>query len=111
MSSDPETLNGADVTEVPDGKEVRLTRVIDFRIPLPYLLTGIGALVVFLFTLHTDVRQLLRDVSKMQATAEAGNAQLNSITSEQSLQRYRLDNLESDVRAIKKVVPAVGEKR
>lgn len=93
-------------------KEPRLTRVIDFRVPLPYLLSALAALVVFLFTLQTDVRQLLRDVSKMQATAEAGNSQLNSITAEQSLQRYRIDTLESDVRALKKAVPtAVGERR
>lgn len=92
--------------------EPRLTRVIDFRVPLPYLLSALAALVVFLFTLQTDVRQLLRDVSKMQATAEAGNNQLNAITAEQSLQRYRIDALESDVRALKKAVPgAVGDRR
>ncbi len=87
-------------TDIPHS-QTTITRVIDFKIPLPYLISASAALVIFLFSLHADVRQLVRDVNKMQLTTETGNLQLASITSEQALQRFRLDAMEQEVQALR----------
>lgn len=79
----------------------RVTRIIDMRIPLPYLLSGFGALAFTLISMWFSLNQLLRDVADLQATVKAGNAQTVTLAGEQALLRFRMENLESEMRVMR----------
>ncbi|GAD20975.1 hypothetical protein [Acidovorax sp. MR-S7] len=73
----------------------RITRVIDFRIPLPWLL-GIGMAVGWaLVSMWFSVNQLVRDVADLQITVKAGNTQATTVAGEIALLRFRVENLEA----------------
>lgn len=81
--------------------EPPVSRVIDFRIPLPYLISGFSALAFTLVSMYFSLNQLLRDVGDLQITVKAGNTQAVTLAGEQALLRFRLENLESEIRTIK----------
>ena len=78
-----------------EGAPVRITRVIDFRIPLPYLLSGAIAVTCILISMYFSVQQLIRDVGELQVTVKAGNTQASTVAGEIALLRYRVQNLEN----------------
>ena len=79
-------------------QDLKVTRVIDFRIPLPWLLGILITLGGGLVTMYFDVKQLVRDVGDLQITVKAGNSQATTIAGEIALLRYRVENLEADKR-------------
>ena len=82
--------------------EPPITRIIDFRIPLPYLLSGFFGLAFTLVSMYFSLNQLLREVGDLQITVKAGNAQSVTLAGEQALLRFRMENIEGDMRQIKK---------
>lgn len=80
--------------KAPDGA-VALMRMVDFRIPLPWLLGGFlmaaGLLIGMYYQLQA-VSEALRDV---QVTLKANNQSLIQLTAEQALLKYRVEKLES----------------
>lgn len=72
-----------------------LTRMIDFRIPLPWLLGGFSAIGWALVSMWFSLNQLVRDVAEMQATVKAGNTQAVAVAGELALLKFRVDKLES----------------
>ena len=87
-----------------------VSRVIDFRIPLPYLISGFCALAFTLVSMYFSLNQLLREVGDLQVTVKAGNTQSVTLAGEQALLRFRMENIEGEIRQIKKTgdVPARG---
>lgn len=80
-------------------QEAKVTRVIDFRIPLPWLL-GVGMAVGWaLVSMYFSVNQLVRDVADLQITVKAGNGQAITVAGELALLRFRVENLEAEKRA------------
>lgn len=78
-----------------ESEQTRITRVIDFRIPLPWLL-GIGMAVGWaLVSMWFSVNQLVRDVADLQITVKAGNTQATTVAGELALLRFRVENLEA----------------
>lgn len=90
--------------------EPPVSRVIDFRIPLPYLISGFCALAFTLVSMYFSLNQLLREVGDLQVTVKAGNTQSVTLAGEQALLRFRMENIEGEIRQIKKTgdVPARG---
>lgn len=80
-------------------QEQRVSRVIDFRIPLPWLLGVMGVVGWGLVSMWFMVNQLTRDVSDLQITVKAGNGQAVTVAGELALLRYRVENIEADRRA------------
>lgn len=78
--------------------DLKVTRVIDFRIPLPWLLSGLVVVGWALVSMWFMVNQLVRDVGDLQITVKAGNSQATTISGEIALLRYRVENLEADKR-------------
>lgn len=78
--------------------DLKVTRVIDFRIPLPWLLSGLVVVGWALVSMWFSVNQLVRDVGDLQITVKAGNSQATTISGEIALLRYRVENLEADKR-------------
>lgn len=87
-----------------------MSRVIDFRIPLPYLISGFCALAFTLVSMYFSLNQVLREMSDLQISVKAGNSQSSALAGEQALMRFRLENIESEIRTIKKTgeTPARG---
>lgn len=81
-----------------DQQELKVTRVIDFRIPLPWLLSGLIVVGWALVSMWFSLNQLVRDVADLQITVKAGNGQAVTIAGEIALLRYRVENLEADKR-------------
>lgn len=79
-------------------QEQRVSRVIDFRIPLPWLLGVMGVVGWGLVSMWFMVKQLTRDVSDLQITVKAGNGQAVTVAGELALLRYRVENIEADRR-------------
>ena len=82
--------------------EPPVSRVIDFRIPLPYLISGFCALAFTLVSMYFSLNQLLREVGDLQVTVKAGNTQSVTLAGEQALLRFRMENIEGEIRQIKK---------
>ena len=76
----------------------RVTRVIDFRIPLPWMLGGLVTIAWGLVSMWFMVNQLVRDVADLQITVKAGNNQAVTLAGELALLRFRIENLEADRR-------------
>lgn len=79
-------------------QEPRVSRVIDLRIPLPWLLGVAGVVGWGLVSMWFMVNQLTRDVSDLQITVKAGNGQAVTVAGELALLRYRVENIEADRR-------------
>lgn len=75
--------------------DARITRVIDFRIPLPWLLGICMAVGWALVSMWFSVNQLVRDVADLQITVKAGNTQATTVAGEIALLRFRIENLEA----------------
>lgn len=81
-----------------DDGPLRVHRVIDFRVPLPYLLSAFAALAFTLISMYFSLNQLVRDVGDLQITVKAGNSQSVTLAGEQALLRFRLENVEGALR-------------
>lgn len=80
-------------------QDQRITRVIDFRIPLPWLLGICMAVGWALVSMWFSVNQLVRDVADLQITVKAGNTQATTVAGEIALLRFRIENLEAQQRS------------
>lgn len=85
-------------------QDEKTTRVIDLRIPLPYLLTVIGSLGWVLILMWFTLNQLVKQVSDLQITVQAGSTSFTVLASEQALLKYRLESVEAAIKT-KKVAP------
>ena len=96
------------MSTTPDPQDTaRIARVIDLRIPLPWLLGVSGIVAWALVSTYFSVNQLVRDVSDMQITLKAGNAQVSTLTGEIALVKFRLENLEAQNRVGPQVPPPI----
>ncbi|MDO5288549.1 MAG: hypothetical protein Q4F13_02800 [Pseudomonadota bacterium] len=77
-----------------------VSRVIDFRVPLPWLAGAAVSLAAFMFNLHADVRQLLRDSNKTQSVVESTDSKLSTITAEIALLKLRMDTVENGLKVL-----------
>lgn len=87
----------SDQNEHEDGP-LRVSRVIDFRVPLPYLLSGLVFVGFTLISMYFTLNQLVRDVGDLQIVVKAGNTQSVTLAGEQALLRFRLENVEGALR-------------
>lgn len=78
---------------------LRIARVVDFRIPLWGLLTGGGAVLWALVNMYFTLNQLVKDVNDMQINVKAGSSQVTTVAGEIAILRFRVENLEAEKRA------------
>lgn len=80
-----------------DAQQVRLPRVVvDFKIPLPWLLGGTGVLVWGLIGMWFKLAALTDNVNELQIAVKAGTATTIQYASEQTLIKYRIEKLEAE---------------
>lgn len=74
----------------------KASRVIDLRIPLPWLITGLVSICFTLISMWFNTNQLLKDVADLQITMKTGNSQTTTLAGEVALLRFRIENIEND---------------
>jgi len=90
--------------------DASVSRFIDLRIPLWGVICVGGTAAFFIIGTWFTAGQTAKDVNELQITVKAGNQQVTTLAGEQALLRFRLENLEGEIRAIKAQpvqVPAV----
>jgi hypothetical protein len=87
--------------ETQPGELPRVARFVDLRIPLWGLLCCGAAAAYFIIGTWFTSNQTSKDVSELQITVKAGNQQVTTLAGEQALLRFRMDNLDSEIRALK----------
>jgi len=75
-----------------------LARMVDMKIPLPWLLGGFIFGVGSVLAMYNQLQSLTESMRDVQSTLKSTNAALFAITAEQSLQKYRIEQLESAAR-------------
>lgn len=85
---------------MPEQEPDRITRVIDFRIPLTWLLTGVAAVSWALVSMWFSVAQLVGTVNDLQITVKSGNTSVVAVSGELALLKFRLTNVEDSVKRV-----------
>jgi hypothetical protein len=73
-------------------------RVIDFKLPLPWLLSSAMAIILALSGMYFQLGQLREDMVELKVSAKVGNNQTATIQGEMAILRFRVETLESDKR-------------
>lgn len=79
----------------------RMSRIVDVRIPLWGLIGAFAAAAYFIIGTWFTSGQTAKDVNELQITVKAGNQQVTTLAGEQALLRFRLENIEGEMRALK----------
>lgn len=81
-----------------DGEDRRrpepVSKLIDTRMPLVWLLSTGFSFAVLLFGIYFNVQRLSEDVAELKASTKAGNTQAVTVAGEVAIIKWRLDNLE-----------------
>lgn len=77
----------------------RVTRVIDMKLPLTWLLTVAATLVGGGFGLYYKLDRLGEDVTDMKIAVKSGNQATATVQGEIAILRFRVENLEAEKRA------------
>lgn len=89
----------------------RVSRVIDFRIPLPWLLSGVAAITWGLISMWFSVNQLVKTVDDLQITVKSGNTSVVAVAGELALLKFRLTNAEDEQKKISESVRVLQQQR
>lgn len=76
----------------------RISRVVDFKIPLTYLIGGVISLAWVLVSMWFSVGQLVKNVDDLQITVKSGNSSVVAVAGELALLKFRLQNVEDSVK-------------
>lgn len=80
-----------------DGKP---TRIIDMKIPLPWLIAVAAAIVSAFVSVTFSVDRMREDMTELKVTHKALLAQFSSVAGDVALLKFRVETLEADKRAI-----------
>jgi len=92
MSNDPERRS-PDEDSIP----VKVTRIVEMRVRLEWVLTGILAISWALVSMYFSVGTLVKTVSDLQIDVKAGNNSVVAVAGELALLKYRLTNAETSI--------------
>jgi len=74
---------------------------IRFSVQWQWVLGLMGALAITLIGMWFTLAKLSSEVSEMKISINSGNTQVTTLAGEQALLRFRLENVEGEIRAIK----------
>ncbi|MDN8617884.1 hypothetical protein [Variovorax ginsengisoli] len=77
----------------------RVTRVIDMKLPLNWLLTVAFSLALLIGGMYFKLGQLGEDMTDLKIAVKAGNGQAATVQGELAILKFRIENLESDKKA------------
>ena len=79
----------------------RVTRVIDVKLPLTWLLGVAFAAFAVFASIYFRVGQLGEDMTDLKVAVKAGNGQAATIQGELAILKFRIENLEYEKKAAK----------
>lgn len=82
-----------------DLPSIKVTRVIDMKLPLTWLLTVAATIMCGGFGVYYKLDRLSEDVGEMKITVKSGNQATATVQGELAILRFRVENLESEKRA------------
>jgi hypothetical protein len=74
-----------------------LARMVDFRLPLPWLLGGVGGFLVVVMNMWFSLGQLKSDMVELKASIAAGTATANQMT----FLTFRVQTIEADIATLR----------
>lgn len=77
----------------------RLSKVIDLKLPLNWLLTVAFSLALLIGGMYFKLVQLGEDMTDLKITVKAGNNQATTIQGELAILKFRIENLEAEKRS------------
>lgn len=80
-------------------EESRATKIIDMKLPLPWLLGTATAIVMAFAYVTVSVDRMREDVLELKSTTKAWNDRLATMVAETALLKFRVETLEADKRA------------
>jgi hypothetical protein len=83
------------------GELQRVTRVIDVKLPLTWLLGVAFAAFAAFASIYFRVGQLGEDMTDLKIAVKAGNGQAATIQGELAILKFRIENLEYEKKAAK----------
>lgn len=75
----------------------RVTRIVEFKIRLEWLLAVSAGLAFTLVNMYFSLNVLVKTVSDLQIDVKAGNNSIVAVAGELALLKYRLTNAESSI--------------
>lgn len=87
-----------DFDELGEERTRRPQKVIDMKLPLPWLIGTAASIIGAFALLYSNVDRLVRDVNELQATVRAGNVQSSATAGDIALLKYRVESLEAERR-------------
>ena len=76
----------------------KVTKVIDAKLPLAWLIGSAFAITMSFGLLYGNVDRLVKDVGELQLTVKQGNAQTAALQGTISVLQYRIETLERNLR-------------
>lgn len=71
-----------------------VSRFIDYKLPLPWLLSSAGVITFTLIAMFFKLERLGEDVTEMKASVRAGSAVSSTVQNEVAILRFRVESLE-----------------
>ena len=91
-------------TRATDTEGERITRIVDLKIPLHWLLGVFGVISWAMVSMYFSVNNLVRTVGDLQVDVKAGNNSVVAVAGELALLKYRLTNAESSIQSVTEAV-------
>jgi len=83
------------------GDLTRITRVIDMKLPLTWLLGVAGIFAATFAGMFFQIGQVSKDLGELKIEVKVGNSQASTVQGELAIMKFRIENLESDKRSRK----------
>lgn len=86
----------------------RIARMVDMKVPLWGMLTAAGTAAFFIVSMWFTTNQTAAEVRDLKIDVKSGNSQTVTLAGEQALIRFRMDNVDGELRSIKNSLPGYG---
>lgn len=87
--------------------ELRVSRVIDFKLPLSGILAAAFSLALLIGGMYFQLNRLSEDMADLKITVKAGNTSTTTVQGELAILRFRVETLEAERRAAAAARPVI----
>lgn len=77
----------------------RITRIVDMKLPLNWLLTVAFSLALLIGGMYFQLRQLSDDMTDLKIAVKAGNGSQATVQGELAILRFRVETIEAERKA------------
>lgn len=75
-----------------------ISRVVEFKLPLHWVLSGVAVISWGLISMWFSVNQLVKTVDDLQIAVKSGNSSVVAVAGELALLKFRLSNAEDEMK-------------